>query len=155
MANVNDVNERLTTSMTGTPETLPDQRRQFLGSLRERVLLAIPIKDLANERTFRVFETHLRDFNDQTALINGKVDHRQMGPYLQLLAKENFAFTLVNKSETPIEPDSYALLIVSRTAVNQQTINLLDLYPLITTPTSKKTNEKPAKKSFFARLFHD
>lgn len=155
MANTNDVNERLTSAITGTPQTLPDQRRQFLGSLRERVLLAIQVKDLDNSRTFRTFETHLKDFTDQTALINGKVDHSKMGPYLQLLAQENFAFTLVNKPETPEEPDSYALLIVSRTAVDQETINLLDIYPAATDTTTQSTTNKPEKKGFFSRLFHD
>lgn len=154
MANSDDVNDRLTTAMTGTPQTLPDQRRQFLGSLRERVLLAIHIKDLDNSRTFHTFETHLKDFPDQTALVNGKVDHSKMGPYLQLLAQENYTFTLVDKPETPAEPDSYALLIVSRSAVDQEKIDLLDLYPL-TTPTTKEVDKKPEKKGFLSHLFHD
>ena len=154
MTTPQDVNDRLNNAMYGTPQTLPDQRRQYLGSLRERVLLAIRVKDLDNPRTFDLFKKHLADFPDRSALVNGKIDHQKMGPYLKLLAQEDFPFTLVNKPETPSEDDSFALLIIAQQAVDQKVVDLLDMYPL-TSPSKPVTTDKAsAKKGWFSKLFH-
>lgn len=157
MSTPEDVNERLTNSLYGNPETLPDERRQYLGSLRERVSLAITVQEAANPRALALLEKHLADFPDQSALINGKVDHQQMGPYLQLLAKENYPFTLINKPETPAANDSLALLIVARQAINQEVIDIFQLYPAASTPLTTKTEREqptpPEKPGFFSRLF--
>jgi uncharacterized protein YueI len=154
MATPQDVNDRLTNAMYGSPQTLPDQRRRFLGSLRERTVLAIRVKDLQNSRTFDLFSRHLDDFTDRSALVNGKIDHQLMGPYLKLLAQKGFPFTLVNKPETPDDSDSYALLIVSREAVDQETINILELYPLAQSKPTETSDKKPEKKGWFSKLFH-
>lgn len=155
MSQNQDVNQRLNDAIYGTPQTLPDQRRQYLGSLRERVLLEIKAADLTDARTLKLFQTHLADFTgqDASALVNGKLDHQLIGPYLKELAGANFPFTLVNKPETPDGSDCEAVLIVAKTAANLETVNLLARYPLKNfIPTPKPT--KPAKKSgFFRNLF--
>ncbi|WP_261805700.1 YueI family protein [Lapidilactobacillus luobeiensis] len=155
MSESQDVNQRLSDAIYGTPQTLPDQRRQYMGSLRERVLLEIKASDLSDERTLKLFQTHLADFADEdtSALVNGKLDHQLVGPYLKELAIANFPFTLVNKPETPADEKSEAVLLVTRSAVNRETVDILALYPLKPfTPTPKPA--KPTKKSgFFKRLF--
>ncbi|WP_125766601.1 YueI family protein [Lapidilactobacillus wuchangensis] len=153
MTQETDVNNRLNNAMYGTPQTLPDQRRQFLGSLRERVLLELDIQDLNNPRAFDLFHQHLNEYRDpqQSALINGKVDHDLIGSFLKELAQQNFPFTLVNKPETPDEPTSTAILIVNEAAVNHETVNLLQLHPLTTSATTEK-KKQPEKKGFFHHL---
>lgn len=155
MAQESNVNDRLNNAMYGTPQTLPDQRRQFLGSLRERVLMEIDVRDLNNPRTFQLFQAHLTEFRapEHTALVNGKIDHQLTGPFLKELAQANFPFTLVNKPETPDKPESVALLIVNASAVDKQTVNLLAQHPLTTPTTPASTDDKPKKKGFFERLF--
>ncbi|MCH4056786.1 YueI family protein [Lapidilactobacillus gannanensis] len=153
MTQETDVNNRLNNAMYGTPQTLPDQRRQFLGSLRERVLLELDVQDLNNPRALDLFQQHLDDYRDtkQSALINGKINHDLIGPYLKILAQQNFPFTLVNKPETPTEPKSPAILIVNEAAVNHETVNLLQLHPLAVKKDLPK-KEKPEKKGFFHHL---
>lgn len=153
MTQESDVNNRLNNAMYGTPQTLPDQRRQFLGSLRERVLLELDVQDLNNPRAFTLFQQHLNEYRDpqQSALVNGKIDHDLIGPYLKELAQQNFPFTLVNKPETPAEPTSTAILIVNEAAVNHETVNLLQLHPLTVNSPAKK-DQKPEKKGFFHHL---
>lgn len=153
MSKNDDVNERLTNAMHGTPETLPDQRRHYLGSLRERVVLAIKIKELQDERTLPLFKKHLQDYKNKTALVNGKVTRQLISPYMQTLAQANFPFTLVNKPETPYDAEAMALLIVADKAVDQKEIDILTRFEKPAAKPYTPPKKEKGKKGFFHDLF--
>lgn len=153
MSKNDDVNERLTNAMHGTPQTLPDQRRHYLGSLRERVVLAIKIKELQDERTLRLFKQHLQDYDGKTALVNGKVTRQLISPYMQTLAQANFPFTLVNKPETPYDAEAIALLIVADKAVDQKEIDILKQFAQPATKPYTPPKKEKGKKGLLHDLF--
>ena len=53
-----NLNERLEQSSHGPLQTKPDERRRYLGSLRERVYLKMTITDLENPTSRQIFLNH-------------------------------------------------------------------------------------------------
>lgn len=137
-----DPADRLLQNLNGTPQTLPDQRRLYLGSLRERVALAITNAQLKVDITLPAFEAALKTYaNDANfkVLLNGKVDISKTAPYMKAIKAQGLAFTLVNDDTASLAPDRFFLLVVNAQAINRDDISLPAL----------KADPKPAKRSWF------
>ncbi|NLD07911.1 MAG: YueI family protein, partial [Lactobacillus sp.] len=58
-----DLNKRVEQAAQGiTPQTKPDERRLFLGSLRERVLVRLDNTEVKNSKLTVLFLKHIDDF---------------------------------------------------------------------------------------------
>lgn len=144
-----DVNQRIEESAVGGRQTNPDERRQYMGSLRERVFVAITVGELPKPEILAAFKAHLTDYQGYSALINGTVDNAITGGYIRALSSANIPFTLVNDTTTPRDDAAMGLLIVAKEAINSQTVAITAKYP---ESAPEKTN-KPKKKGFFESLF--
>ncbi|WP_390408648.1 DUF1694 domain-containing protein [Lacticaseibacillus jixiensis] len=136
-----ELNERLTQSMNGNPQTRPDERRQYLGSLRERVALAITNEQLKDPKTLPSCQQALAKYtaaDGYKLLLNGKLDVTLLAPYMQLARRVNLPFTSINDDSAHLEPDAYGLLVVNQAAINHADIAL---------PTAPAAPER--KHSFF------
>ncbi|KRN29336.1 hypothetical protein IV38_GL000219 [Lactobacillus selangorensis] len=146
-----DLNKRLeNSSHGGTPQTKPDERRQYLGSLRERVVLSITVAEMKVPQTLTTLKKVLPDYlhHDYQALINGKLDTDVTSAYIGALSHAGLPFTLVRDETAHTQADAFALLIVAKTAVNEPTIDIDTKYP------QPKTAPEPEKKSLWDKLFH-
>lgn len=122
-----DLNDRLTQSMNGTPQTRPDERRKYLGSLRERVALGITNQQLQQPQTLAACKQALAKYANAAGyklLLNGKLDVTQLAPYMQLARSVDLPFTSINDDTAHLEPEAYALLLVNQAAINQADIAL-------------------------------
>ncbi|ERL66447.1 YueI family protein [Schleiferilactobacillus shenzhenensis] len=150
MANNDDVNQRIEESAAGGRQTNPDERRQYLGSLRERVFLAITVGQLPDPDVLTAFNAHLADFKGYSALINGKVDNSITGAYIKALSSGGIPFTLVNDTTTPSDNAAMGLLIVAKAAINEPTVAITAKYP----DGAHSADPKEKKhKGFFDSLF--
>ena len=58
-----DLTKRVENAANGiTPQTRPDERRRFLGSLRERVFVRMTIKDCEDAKLTKLFMDHFADY---------------------------------------------------------------------------------------------
>ncbi|WP_407894123.1 DUF1694 domain-containing protein [Lacticaseibacillus sp. N501-2] len=140
-----DPTDRLMQSLNGNPQTLPDQRRLYLGSLRERVALAITNAESSAATTLPAFVAALKAYaNDTTykVLLNGKADIAKTAPYMKAVKAQGLAFTLVNDDTASLDPQRFFLLVV-----NQHAINVAD----IALP-KPQTPQKSPKHSWFDRF---
>ncbi|MFC6171790.1 YueI family protein [Loigolactobacillus jiayinensis] len=144
MSENTDLESQLKSRMTGTPQTKPDERRHYLGSLRERVLLQITVAQLGDARTLPAFKQAVPKFTGAKLLLNGKLA-ATLKPYLQYATQNNLAFTMVNDESANTASDAVALLLVASTAVDQADVTISQYY-------SPVTKEQP-KHSFLADLF--
>lgn len=122
-----DPTDRLMQQLNGNPQTLPDQRRLYLGSLRERVALAITNQELAADTTLPSFVAALKPYaKDPTykVLLNGKVDVSKTAPYMKAIKAQGLAFTLVNDDTASLDPKRFFLLVVNQQAINRENIAL-------------------------------
>lgn len=149
----NDLQKRVQDAAQGiTPQTMPDQRRRFLGSLRERVLVRMSIADCQNPALTTLFLKHMNDYAGYSILINGKMPQTEFINQLQNLASQTgIDFTMVNNETAQTAPEATAILVVAKTAINQLRIELTQVYP---PEIPKQTLDQPKRQqSFWHKLF--
>ncbi|MFD1484482.1 DUF1694 domain-containing protein [Lacticaseibacillus baoqingensis] len=142
-----ELQDRLLDRLNGTPQTRPDERRQYLGSLRERVALAVTNAEITRPETLALCRQVLAEYGQQAGfklLINGKLEPAQTAPYMQAASQAGLAFTSINDDTAQITPAAFALLLVAKNAIDHQDIRLH--YP--------ETPAEPKKRSFFDRFQH-
>lgn len=150
-----DLNDRLKQSAMGAgPQTKPDERRRYLGSLRERVLVRMNNTEVQDPELQNLFLNHLDDYKDYSVLINGNLDSNNfLNKVESSCSKNTIPFTLVNNETAKTGPDDTAILVVAKTAINKPRVEIKQVYP----PEMPKTElaEPKPKKNFFQRLFGD
>ena len=149
-----DLSKRVEQAAQGiTPQTKPDERRRYLGSLRERVYVRMNNAEVKDSKLTSLFLQHIDDFKGYTNLINGNItDNGFLGDVEAACSKKNIPFTLVNNETAKTGPEDSAVLVVSKNAINRQRIKIGQVYA----PELPKTElEAPKKKeSFWHKLFH-
>lgn len=150
-----EMKSHLINSFYGTPQTLPDERRQYLGSLRERTALRITNKELNNNDTFNCLNKNIDYFKNQQLafLINGKLVSSITNKYVKLAVTNNFKFTLIDNKNAQTDSSATGLLIVADHAINHDKITLDTLFK-VTSNHEDKIIKSKEKKNFFTHLFH-
>ncbi|MGQ5709188.1 DUF1694 domain-containing protein [Lactobacillus sp. PSON] len=149
-----DLNDRLKqSSLGGSPQTKPDERRRFLGSLRERVFVRMNNTEIHDPKLNELFLKHIDDYKGYTVLINGNIDDDAfLGKVEAACSKNNIPFTLVNNETAKTGPEDTAILVVAKNAINKMRIEIGQVYPPEMPKTELTAPEK--KHGFFHHLFH-
>lgn len=150
-----DLNQRLEQSARGAgPQTKPDERRRFLGSLRERVYVRMDNTEVQNAKLDALFLKHILDYKGYSILINGNVDNVSFLNKVEAsCSKNDIPFTLVNNETARTGPTDTAILVVAKDAINKMRVEINQVYP----PEMPKTEleaPKSENKGFWHRLFH-
>ena len=150
-----DLNQRLEqASRSGSgPQTKPDERRRFLGSLRERTLVRMSVAQTQEPEWQKVFLTHLNDYKDYTILINGKMPQNDfINKLMGGCSKCGNKFTIVSDSTAQTDSDATGVLVVAKTAINRMRIEINQVYaPEL--PSEKLAAPKEHKHHLFENLF--
>lgn len=148
-----DLNKRLEMEAQGvTPQTRPDERRRYLGSLRERVYVRLTVAETQDQEVGRLFLRHLPDFAEYEVLINGRMPQNQLVD--QVIAKcgqTGISFRLINDETAQTAQTATGILVVAKTALNRPRIEIKQVYA---PEAPKEALTSSAKLSFWQRLFH-
>lgn len=146
-----DLQQHLNSSIYGPPQTNPDERRHYLGSLRERVAIRIRNQDVEEPAALTAVTKALTKYADHPGfklLINGKLDPEMTAPFMQAASAQNMPFTLVNDGTANLAPSGAGILLVASNAINVQEIDLPK------SSTASQAASQPTKKpGFWDRLF--
>ncbi|KAI4309607.1 YueI family protein [Lactobacillus intestinalis] len=150
-----DLSKRVEQAAQGiTPQTKPDERRRYLGSLRERVLVRMNNSELKDPKLTALFLEHIPDYKGYTVLINGNIDDNNfLNKVEATCSKDDIPFTLIYNETAKKGPEDTAVLVVAKDAINKMRVEIGQVYA----PEMPKTELKSsaaAKKSFWQRLFH-
>lgn len=150
-----DLNQRLEQSARGAgPTTKPDERRRFLGSLRERVLVRMDNTEVKDPDLNTLFLKHITDYKGYTVLINGHIENNSfLGKVEAACSKNDIPFTLVNNETAKIGPKDSAILVVSKNAINKMRVEIRQVYPP-EMPKAELSAPKKEKHGFWHNLFH-
>lgn len=111
-------------------QTKPDERRRFLGSLRERTYLRMTVSQTNNLNLQNLFLSHMSDYRHYTILINGNMPQTSfINKVMTNCSKDNIPFTLVSDQTAQNKPNTTGILVVSTKAINQQRIEINQVYP--------------------------
>lgn len=144
-----NLNDRLEQAAFGPKDLNIDEKRQFLGNLRERIFLLVTVPELHDAQMMAVFFKHFADYQDYHIILNGSLINEPAISKVEMMSNQhNIPFSIVNSKDAKLKAKNIAILVVAKTAINQETIDLKEKYPTVTT-----TPEKPAKTGFFSHLF--
>jgi uncharacterized protein YueI len=137
-----NVEEVLQQGIHGPLETKPDERRKFLGTLRERIILALKKSQVAEATIYPQVEKEMKKNPQVNLLLNGNLDYTVLSKYVKLAAKHKIEHKIVTNKEHDTE---VGLLLAMDEAIDKEDIYI----------TQKEIiqPEQPKSKGLFAKLF--
>jgi uncharacterized protein YueI len=137
--NVEDV---LQQGIYGPLETKPDERRQFLGTLRERIIIALKRSQVNENSIYPQVEQEMKTNPQAHLFLNGNMDYMKLSKYVKLAAKYKLEHTIVTNKEHDTD---IGLILAMDYAIDKDEIYL----------TNKPTIQPEVKKSkgLFAKIF--
>ncbi|RMC48675.1 YueI family protein [Lactobacillus sp. ESL0228] len=150
-----DLNKRVSNAALGiTPQTKPDERRRFLGSLRERVFVRMSNSEVQNPKLRKLFLDNFSNYLNYEVLINGNIDDAFLNQIEASCGKYDIAFTLINNETARTNPEDTAILVVAKTAINKMRIEINQVFPPEIPKDELPGNVNKKKIGFWHRLFH-
>lgn len=150
-----DVQDYLEKGMYGAPQLKPEEKRQYLGTFRERVYLTMTIAEMRDKKNVTHFKQELQDNPGQQLLLNAAADFSLQNNYMIIAQKANCPFKIIDSDEA-LSDETIGLVYAGDTAVNVEKVAVSEKYAPVrkTSEQVTATAEKPEEKtSFFAKLF--
>lgn len=134
------VEDILNQGIYGPLETKPDERRKFLGTLRERIVIALLKKQVAEKKVFPQVEQYMKNYPGAHLLLNGKLNYSHLSKYVKLAAKYKLGSTIVTNKEYDTE---IGLVLTMDHAIDKEEIYI----------RQRGIASVQQKQSLFSRLF--
>jgi uncharacterized protein YueI len=137
-----NVEEVLQQGIHGPLETKPDERREFLGTLRERIILALKKNQVAEATIYPQVEREMKKNPQANLFLNGNMEYSTLSKYVKLAAKHKIEHKIVTNKEHDTE---VGLLLAMDHAIDKEEIYI----------TKKEISQPqpPKSKGLFAKLF--
>ncbi|MBJ8029952.1 YueI family protein [Bacillus cereus group sp. N21] len=122
MVNKN-VEDYLQEGIHGQKQNKPEERNMYLGTLRERVEIALTIGQVMQSNVYTEVTNSMRTSQSLQLYVNGSISYPHLSKYIKLANEKNVPFTIVqNKgTQTPI-----GLVLAHNTAVDKEQVYVED-----------------------------
>jgi uncharacterized protein YueI len=123
LATKTELEKTISVALQGPPQIKLEEKRQYLGEFRERVLIALTKAQVMKSSVFPEIIETLHDKRAAKMLIHGDIDYRFRGKYQRLAAKIDKPYTVVH------DPDlkgDVGLVIASDHAIDIEDIQIND-----------------------------
>lgn len=104
------VDDYLKEGMYGSQKPLQKERDYFLGTLKERIVYALTIGQVMQQKGISEMTKHMTDMSDATLLLNGDIASRYLNELKTNARKHHISYTVVSNHDT--ETDIGAVLTV-------------------------------------------
>ncbi|CAM3959474.1 YueI family protein [Lederbergia lenta] len=139
-----NVDEYLQNGIYGTKQIKPEERKKFLGTLRERIVSVLTKSQVMEHGVYPEVETLMDEHPEATMLLNGDLDYSFLSDYIHLARKKNIPFSIVANQNTKTD---IGLVLAYDYAINKEEI-------YITKNKNKNIVMKKPKKSLASRIFN-
>ncbi|MBP1968432.1 uncharacterized protein YueI [Virgibacillus natechei] len=143
MSNKKNVDDYLTEGIYGTRRPKEEEREQFLGTLRERIVLALSKGQVMSDKGLAKLEEAMQNHKDAKLLINGHVAHRFLKEEKDLANKHSIPYTTITNQEN--NTDIGAVLTYDY-AIDKEEIFIEE------EPEEEIINNEHETESFFSKL---
>lgn len=134
--NKKNVDDYLTEGMYGTRRPKEAERQKFLGTLRERIVIALTIGQVMTDSGISQLEEAMKkNAEDTHLLINGSISYRFLTGEKALANKYKIPYTLISNEN--VDTDIGVVLTYSH-AINKESIFIEKDEKEITEPEDKK-----------------
>lgn len=137
------LDEYLKQGMYGAKQTKPDERRKFLGTIRERIVLVLTQPQVRKAGILPQVEEALKTHQGASVYLNGNIDYSYLSKYVKAANKYKLEYTIVTNNEHNSE---IGLVLAYDYAIDKEEIYVKDEG---NKPVLKQQNVKPG---IFAKL---
>jgi uncharacterized protein YueI len=117
----NDVEQRLMVGLHGTPELKPDEKVQYLGQFRERILIMLTKNQVYAKQVYHEVEEALKDPRSSRLILNGDLAFEHRSKYIKIAREFDKPYTVVND---PSLKGNVGLMVVADHAVDEENIEV-------------------------------
>ncbi|WP_231479983.1 YueI family protein [Rossellomorea vietnamensis] len=139
------IDDYLENGIYGQKQTKPDERRKFLGTLRERIVIALTQSQVREKGIYKEVQDQLKKHPDAKLLLNGNMSYTFLSKYIKLADTYHVSFSMVTNKE--IETD-IGLVLAYDHAIDQEEIYVQKKSEKV---MEAKAKPKP-KKSLFSSI---
>ncbi|WP_433743013.1 YueI family protein [Falsibacillus pallidus] len=137
------VDDYIQKGLYGEIQTKPDERRKFLGTLRERIVVAITKSQVMDKSIYDDLDEIMRSNKKAKVLLNGEMDYSYLSPYIKLANKHRISFSIVENKQSSTD---IGLILAYDYAIDKDEIYLKQ-------EPKEQTAAKEKKQSLFQKLF--
>ncbi|WP_445490023.1 YueI family protein [Niallia sp. 03133] len=137
-----NLDDYLQQGIHGSKETKPEERRQFLGTLRERVVVALKQSQVFEDGVYKEVEESIKTNTGAKLFLNGHLDYAFLSKYIKVANKYKMAYTIVTNKDYVSE---IGLLVAFDHAIDKEEIYIAEM-------EHESESTKEEKKSFFSTL---
>lgn len=145
-----NVEDYLTEGIYGTRLPKQEERDYYLGTLRERIVIALTIGQIMTDKGLQQLENSLKQHKDAKLLFNGKISSKYLKAEKELANKYNIPYTIVSNEE--VETDIGAVLAYDY-AIDKENIYIEDIDHSNERVAEGDVVKKPSIFSKLKRLF--
>lgn len=93
------VDEYLQQGIYGPKEIKSDERKRFLGTLRERIVVALTQSQVRESKVLTQIEKIMKDHPKAHLYLNGQIEYNSLSKYLKVAGRIGIPFTIVNNKD--------------------------------------------------------
>jgi len=149
MQNGPNIEDYLNQGIYGKKEINPGEKKKFLGTFRERVVIALTKNQVYKPSIYKEVEQEMKKNADAKLILNGSVNYEYLRKYVKIAYKYNIPFTIVENKEHDTD---IGLVLAHDYAVDKENIFVSDESQSVTTNDNMGTTENGIK-GFFKKLF--
>ncbi|MCA1064319.1 YueI family protein [Rossellomorea aquimaris] len=139
------IDDYLDNGIYGQKQTKPDERRKFLGSLRERIVIALTQSQVREKGVYKEVQENLKKNPNAKLLLNGNMSYSYLSKYIKLADTYHVSFSMVTNKETETD---IGLVLAYDHAIDKE-----DIYVKKKSEKASETQSKQkAKKSLFSSI---
>ncbi|MCA1059812.1 YueI family protein [Rossellomorea aquimaris] len=144
------LDDYLENGMYGQKQTKPDERRKFLGSLRERIVIALTQSQVREKGVYKEVQDNLKKHPDATLLLNGNMSYTYLSKYIKLADAHHVSFSMVTNKGTETD---IGLVLAYDHAIDQEEIYVQKKSEKVVEAKSKSKKKKSLLSSIKKKLF--
>ncbi|THE12742.1 DUF1694 domain-containing protein [Bacillus timonensis] len=94
-----NMDDYLQQGIHGAKEIKPEERKKFLGTIRERVEFALTQSQVRENKVYKEIEEACKKNNKVHMYLNGHVSYRFLSKYVKLAGANNIEYTIVTNKD--------------------------------------------------------
>ena len=138
------IDDYLNQGIYGPKETNPDERRKFLGTLRERIEIALTKAQVMEDKVYSEVEHAMRSHPQIHLFLDGNMTYSYLSKYVKTAAQYQIPYTMVSNKDYHSE---IGLVLAHKEAVDKENIFVKKEYQI-----STQKEEKKGLFSFFNKI---
>lgn len=144
------LDEYLEQGIYGKKEINPAERKKFLGTIRERIVIALTIHQVYESKVYSEVEKEMIAHPKTKLLLNGAIPYDTLRKYIKVANQNNIPFTIVENKES--DTDIGLVLTYDHYAIEKDEIYVKDT-EAPESPKQKKVSSKSQKENILKKLF--